>query len=287
MRLNILINPNESINKGPGRRAKNLLIGLDRLSIPYEICSDNFDFTIGMQASCVFNRIDLLPAYTPIGPNVIHEPAANIDIANRFTNFIVQSAWVEDYWRWTDATITDHYNFFIYPASVDMDEWSIFSQRSASVQCLFYTKYQSTENKNIAQKIYADRNHSSMIIEYGKYTTDDLKDACLKSEYCIFNSCCEKSSNALLEILATGLPVYVVNSHKWIGDDKFDRATSAPDFDERCGIIGGYCGENFDEFYDNVKMKKYDPVSFVKENYTVEKISQKVVDIAEECYSCR
>lgn len=284
MKLNLLIDTNESTNKGPGKRALNLRIGLDKLGIDYDICSSNFGFAFGMQIKLVDRYFHQLKKVTPIGPNVIHDFSDHLDISVKFQNFVVQSQWVKDYMFWHDKDIAKEKTFFEYPASVDIDSWKPIYSKVIKYNCLFYTKYQSDENKEFALQIPKSRNHSVRIVEYGTYTNQDLRSVCYQSEYCIFNSCCEKSSNALLEILATNTPVYIVDSNRWIGDDKFDKATSAPHFSDECGVIDNFNGEDFDLFYEKVKMNHYHPLSFTKD-FNVDVIAQKVIDILEECYS--
>ena len=283
MKPNLLIDLHESKRKGPGRRAWNLLNGLIKLKKEFDICSNNFDYAFGLQLSKVnlyFNKLNL---NTPIGPNVIHEFSANKNISDKFKNFVVQSKWVQDFMTWSDESIANTKRFFEYPASVNIDEWYYGTKNHINNNCVFYTKYQSDENRLIYEKELKKRNQSYITIEYGKYNKVDLLQACWHSEYCVFNSCCEKSSNALLEILATNTPVYVIDSKRWIGDDKFDRATSAPHFSPVCGAKNSD-NIDFNTFIENVKTNKYNPIDFVID-YDIDKIAQKVLDILEECYS--
>lgn len=282
MKLNLLIDENEPLTRGPGRRAKNLMLGLDRIGVPYDICSDDYEFAVGLQCNKVFNCWQKLPEYTPIGPNVMHNAGDHTDIACKFSNYIVQSQWVKDYWLWQYPSPTDQFTFYIMPASVDTEEFMV--ERKPEVNCLFYTKYQSGENKAAARHVYQMLNHSAIDIVYGEYTTEQLKEACSKAEYCIFNSCCEKSSNAMMEILSCGLPIYVIDSKRWIGDDKFDRCTSAPHFSSACGVIGDNLGTGFGEFYELVRMNKYNPRAFINEGFTVEKIAKLLTEIVEKCH---
>lgn len=286
MKLNLLIDVNEPLNKGPGRRARNLVTGLDRIGVPYEICGEDFEWAVAMQTAKFNARWHMLPIYTPVGPNVAHEAKAHTDMAAKFKNYLVQSEWVADLWRWADPELTKDFTFYVYPASVDLEDGynDIASNRKPSVNCLFYTKYQSGENRELAESIYKKAGHSVVSITYEHYTLDQLKEACSKAEYCIYNSCCEKSSNAIMEIMACGLPVYVVDSKRWIGDDKFDRCTSAPHFSDACGVKGDFYGAGFGEFYDKVKAGRYDPHFFVRENHSAEKVATDLVEVVKKCH---
>jgi len=286
VKLNLLMNPAESLAKGPGRRAYNLTLGLDRLGIAYEVCSENYEYAVGMQAGQVFKRWEEIPDNTPIGPNVMHNAGDHTGVAAKFKNFIVQSDWVADYWRWQFPEETKDFTFHIFPAAVDVEDGyrNIAKNRQPADTGLIYTKYQNKDNYNAASIIAESRGNAIETIKYGEYTIDQLKAACSKAKFCIYNSCCEKSSNALMEILACGVPVYVVDSKRWIGDDKFDRCTSAPHFDDRCGIVGDAMGKEFDDFIARIEANAYDPHSFVEEGYTVEKTAQILVDIVEACH---
>jgi len=286
MHYNILTGGGEPLTRGPGRRAANLFVGLDRLGIEWDDCSDNFDRAIALQLGKVSEHFDALPEYTPIGPNVIHEARAHLPIAKKFRNFVVQSQWVADYWKWCDPELTKDFNFYVYPASVNMENGfrEIAKTRQVSYECLFYTKYQNDDNRGKAEKLFQNKSDSSRTITYEEYTLDQLKEACFGARYCIYNSCCEKSSNALMEILACGVPMYVIDSKRWIGDDKFDKCTSAPHFDDRCGVISTAKDGAFDEFRNNVHAGKYSPSEFVEDGYTAEKVAKIVIDIIERCH---
>lgn len=288
MKLNLLIDTNERLSKGPGRRAANLMLGLSRIGVEYEICNDDYSFewAVGLQGMKVNSRVEKMPSYCPIGPNCSHCANDNTDIRDKFTNYIVQSAWVEDFWRWTGPTnIVNKYKFYVWPASVDAEDFREASEnRAPLVKALHYAKYQDQDNFGCAERIYKSHGHTFNVLKYGSYNFNELKEACRTAEYCVYNSCCEKSSNAMMEILACNIPVYVVDAKKWIGDDKFDRCTSAPHFDERCGMIGDRSGTGFGQFYENVKSGKYRPREFVLDGYTVEHGARRLVKIVEECH---
>ena len=120
-----------------------------------------------------------------------------------------------------------------------------------------------------------------------KYTPEQLRHECCRVKYAIFQSCCEKSPHAMLEILAMGVPVFVVDSQRWIGDDSFDRATSAPYFDtELCGDVNvpdKTMVEAFYKFRQAERLVKYNPRSFA-ERYTIESSTQILIDIVKECH---
>jgi len=286
VKINLLCDLSEPVTRGPGRRARNLLVGLERLGIPYELRSRNFDYAFGLQNGAVNEVYKELPEYTPIGPNVMHNAGDHTGVAAKFKNYVVQSDWVADYWRWQHPELTHEFNFHIYPPACDIKAGygDVAKNRNPDIDCLWYTKYQNDENRNRARQLFDDRKHSHIRIEYNEYTDKDLISACARARYCIYNSCCEKGSNALMEILACGVPVYVVDSVRWIGDDRFDRCTSAPHFDDRCGVIGGIEGQRFSEFIDGVNSNKYDPHGFVAEGFTVEHTAKKVWDILQECH---
>lgn len=281
MKLNLLINLSESLKKGPGRRAENLLYGFDRLGVPYDICGTDYEYAVGIQTGEVTPRIDLLPQCTPIGPNVMHCANDIPAIRDRFKNYIVQSPWVADFWKWAGPEIVNSFQFYVWPPSVDADWWKV--DRQPKYRCLHYTKYQNQDNFIDAQKLYQSRGHSAKVITYGEYEPEELRQACADAEYCVFDSCCEKGSNVLMEIRATDLPVYVCNSIRWIGDDRFDRCSSAPYFDDRCGIIGDRKGNGWIDFLQG--LGTYRPREFVLENYTVEHSALRLIDIVKGCHN--
>ena len=98
-------------------------------------------------------------------------------------------------------------------------------------------------------------------------------------------SCCEKSPHALLELLALGLPVFVVDSRRWIGDDSFDRATSAPYWDACCGeceLPDAKMGKRLEAFRD--RLSEYDPRGFA-EKFGYLDTTLSYVNIIKECHA--
>lgn len=285
LKLNLLLDISLNPKRGPKRRAVNLIDGLARLGIEFDIFGNDYTFAVGISAGArrVFKD---LPNYTPLGPNVCHELAGIEEFSGKFKNFIVQADWVANLWKWKDKR-AESKQFFVWPPSVDTKGKFAETHLNRTIKgdCLFYTKYQNGENKSQAYSHPLKRGHSIRVIDYGNYDLDQLIDAARSSRYCVFNSCCEKSSHAILEIMACGCPVYVVNSPRWIGEWEFDRCSSAPHFSSECGVIGDFEGKGFDGFLNN--LGNYHPRDFVEGGFTIEHNAQRLYDIVRYCYETR
>jgi hypothetical protein len=270
MKLNLLAS-GARMTFGPGQRLSLLTRGLDALGVEYEFNGKDYSQAIGLHGDRVFLRWEELPVHVPIGPNVFHTSREHLPISEKFDNFIVQSEWVKDFWTWDNPKFSK--NIHVWPAGIDVD---FFSSRTKNIthDCLYYTKYQNTENEKRVTDMLDKHKQSYSTVRYGKYDYKDFPEMCSHFKYAVFQSCCEKSPHVLLEMLACGLPVYVLDSKRWIGDDKFDRATSAPYFDERCGEK---CSgeERFPDFL----CRTYSPRDFVVEGFTYIHSTQILVDI--------
>jgi len=274
---------------GPRLRSDQLKIGLDLLGIDYTSDGTIGDVNVCIGSGAAFSRFNELPQCTPMGPNIIHDPLAHVPIVERFTNFIVQSDWVADLWRYYSPELCEGKKFFSWPFSVDLDFWkrNPDTDPKQEVDALWYTKYQNSQNRHLVEDLLKQQNQTYTTVSYKEYTPEQLRHECCRVKYAIFQSCCEKSPHAMLEILAMGVPVFVVDSQRWIGDDSFDRATSAPYFDtELCGDVNvpdKTMVEAFYKFRQAERLVKYNPRSFA-ERYTIESSTQILIDIVKECH---
>jgi len=118
-------------------------------------------------------------------------------------------------------------------------------------------------------------------IEYGSYTEEDLIALANSSRFCVTVTRTESQGIAYQEILSMNVPMYVIDKTIW--DDMPDisfPATSAPYFDDRCGIKHLDLSR-FDEFLS--RLNEYSPREYILENLTLEKCASEYISLLEFC----
>jgi hypothetical protein len=140
------------------------------------------------------------------------------------------------------------------------------------------------------------KNFSIKIFIYGQYNEDEYLDFVKNCTFGIWIGRHESQGFALQEALSSGCPpfVYDILSMKdeysifekkftYLNIDMDLEATTAPYFDERCGMICKISETEIDKkldmFYCNVKNNKYDPREYILENLTVNNFVNNVKNI--------
>ena len=87
------------------------------------------------------------------------------------------------------------------------------------------------------------------------------------------------------------MPVFVVDNRWWIGDNKFEKCTSAPYFDEKlCGVKyppdgSSYPEQAFKRFKDPGNLASYHPREFVEAGYTYLHSTRAFLDCVRKAYA--
>ena len=168
----------------------------------------------------------------------------------------------------------------IWPVGVDTEEFKP-SQEKKTIDCLLYYKNRDGQHLNRIEGFLQSKHIKYITIQYGAYNEEDFKFYMSKSKFCFMLDNTESQGLATLEILSSGLPMFVwetttlYNPHyPHIRCD----ATSIPYWDERCGVkyFGGTQLNNiFDEFLNN--LERYNPRQYVKENLDLKTQAEKLI----------
>ena len=106
--------------------------------------------------------------------------------------------------------------------------------------------------------------------------------ACEQSLFAILNTATESQGIAYQEILATGVPCYVIDKTVWNDQPGYNfPATSAPYFDDRCGIKHHNLSR-LGEFLD--KLSTFKPRDYIVDNLTLEKSASEYIKLLEMCH---
>lgn len=230
---------------------KNLALGLDRIGYPYVVnkaldSCGRLWIHDDYRALLALRRLDLRVKVL-VGPNLFVMPrdiSRGIRIPDSAV-YLHPSPWVVDAWR--------HIGYMqsrldYWPVGIDTTGFPARDPGKLD-RVLFYYKHRDRPGADGAARIEAMLKRSKINyqrINYGEYEQTDYLSALAKSRYVIWYGRQESQGLALQEAMAMGCPLIVIDV-KRIGDwdqsgyrftEEEDAlyATSAPFFDDRCGI---------------------------------------------------
>ena len=268
-------------NNGPGKVAYNLMLGLDKLGVDYVV---NQEADINGCLTAWGPRFMDLPKNTLVGPNLVVVPTDIPQLWYHFKNVLVPCQWVKDMYETFE--ITENVNIHVWPVGIDTDKFSP-GWVSKDNDCLIYFKRGSEETKQELIRLLDVYELSYELITYSSYTEEQLIDVARRSRFCVTITGTESQGIAYQEILSMGVPCYVVDKPVWDDQPQHEcPATSAPYFDDRCGIKCpdlSKLEEFIDElFFEQVLAKSnYDPRKYILENLTLEKCASEYVKLLE------
>lgn len=144
-----------------------------------------------------------------------------------------------------------------------------FKKRTRNENCLIYFKNREEQDLQKVTKFLIFKNIPYKLFKYGTYSNNDLINEARKSKFCVLINGSESQGIAVQEILMTNLPIFVWNVKS---ANLNNISSSAPYFDDRCGMIAGNFNEfinNFDNFVNNLNY--YEPRQIILDKMTFEK----------------
>lgn len=264
---------NFSSANGPGKVCQNLIKGLDKLGVKCQINANLKDtgFLNGYVSPTIQPNMLL-------GPNIFVLPSdLHPDFWKTKRNLVTPSDWVRD--KYVSQLGPEH-NVFVWPVGIDT-EWFTPSKLDKTNDCLIYFK-RGSESKRLELIDYLNsKDMTYREIVYGQYSEEMLIETARSSRFCVTLTSTESQGIAYQEILSMGLPMYVVDKQVW--DDRPGvcfPATSAPYFDDRCGIKHPDLSR-LEEFLDN--LNEFQPREYILGNLTLEKCAFEYLSLLEKC----
>lgn len=261
-----------NIMSGCYKLAINLLKGLDELHI--KVCHNQQKEYTG----AIHGINKLLKPNTLIGPEIVVLPTEKPDMFARYNRWVQPCRWVINYMR--EFNETDGIDLIVWPVGINTEDFNDKNRR-VEKECFIYykdiTKQVDSDRLRYVENELKIRNIKYSVIKYGSYNEADYIKLINKSAFAIWLVGTESQNIALMEAMAMGLPVYVVDE-KWFkyGDFLWYGASSAPYFNGQCGVK---CDDMtlFDHFLDHVK--EYTPRDYIINNHTLKKGAQKYMEI--------
>ena len=268
---------------GPGKVVKNLIAGLTSLGVKVHH-NTLLKYTGVLQSYPLLE----LKESALIGPNHFVLPSECDPLVWKTKrNIVTPSKWMKDKYK---TQLDSKHNIYIWPVGIDTNQF-IPGQRDKKIDCLLYYKLAPVDPilpwtinlKNLLRKLI-DNNLIFKEIIYGEYNEKELIEVAQSSRFCVVISMSETQGIAYQEILSMNVPIYVVDcnvTHQF-EPNECPGATSAPYFDDRCGIKHPDLSR-FDEFLD--RLDEFSPREYILENLTLKKCANEYLSLLEKCYA--
>lgn len=222
--------------RGPKKVVDNLILGLEKIGYPYVINKDlNSCKRLWIQDD-TDSLYDLKKLNSDIkvlvGPNLFVNPENipdSIDLSK--TVYLQPSKNVLDIWN------KKGYNkspLEVWPVGIDTEKYVPFKDSKDIV--LLYFKNRTKEELFYVENILRNKKINYETIIYGAYKEAQYYELLKRTRYIVWLGIYESQGIALEEALSCNIPMVVIDTQ--LPNNEFDKnSTSAPYFDERCGII--------------------------------------------------
>lgn len=270
-------------SRGPGKVYKNLISGLNKLDVKYELNNpkpSSDDFIVSLHRHNIINTPMIKNAF--IGPNICVLPIDNpIMMKQQYKKTIVPSEWVKKlYMKWLPED-----KLVVWPVGIDTDLFSDKSNQTKSNDCLIYFKRRSQDELNTVKQLLTSKGQTFEVIEYGRYNEQQFIETISRSRYGIVLDNTESQGVAIEEMLSCNLPLLVWDVTHWSdrGPQHKVEATCIPYFDDRCGVSFTNWSD-IETSYTNFinSLNAFNPREYILENLTLEKCAQDLIDITNQ-----
>jgi hypothetical protein len=268
---------------GPEMVVKNLIKSLDLVGVPYAI-NDNVyhnNFLIQYNATAKKKHDRLNPETCLIGPQLWpFEQVGRFlvqDIAS-YKKIIAPSQWNKDFYK-TKWYLPDE-KVGVWPVGIEIPN----NVRNIMYDCLLYYKRRSPEELEIVENFLKKKKLTYKILQYGNYTEEEFLALANQANFCFLLNGTESQGIAVQQIMSLGVPLFVWDVETWddMGIQWSVPASSVPYWDKRCGekfYKKTMLSRTFTKFNKKLKEGGYDPKSYVKENLSLERSAEILLDL--------
>ena len=275
---------------GPNKVIVNTIKGLTKIGYPFEINKDirNFRYNWIHDSPEGLIEVGLCGIPAVIGPNIAVLPKDLPWFRPALTNciYLYPSQWCIDLWKEIGFAECPMHP---WPAGIDTEDFNVKRSAANSSDVMIYFKRRDPILLNQAIATVKNMGLIPQVIRFGDYNEGQYKQILPKSKFGIWIGISESQGVGLQEALASGLPLIICDVNSLFessakNDYTFPKKlrgfkpTSAPYFDERCGIIindFSKLEESINEMLTNLSY--YNPREFVIENLSLEKQARELL----------
>jgi hypothetical protein len=280
---------------GPNKVLINACKGFDRIGQKYVINKNPENYCYNWVHDSIAGLIKIAVFKIPavIGPNIVVLPKDLpwfLPTLNKCI-YIHPSTWCVNVWRVLKFKLCELRS---WPVGIDWEHFTCERSFESEKNVMLYIKNQPTSLANIALKYIELKGFKAQIVRYGTYMEDEFKRVLQNSHFGIWIGTTESQGIALLEALASDLPLIVLNNTKVSNSSgtklyRFPKemdnltATTIPYFDKSCGIIIDNIedlGTAIEEMFNSIG--KFTPQSYIRNNLSLEICTQKLLQLFQD-----
>lgn len=277
---------------GPNKVIQNTLKGLDRIHQNYVVNDPVLNHRYNWIHDSVEGLIDVSIAKIPaiVGPNLVVLPKDLPHLPTDLNHllYLQPSHWCVEIWKILGF---NRCPLISWPVGIDTDEFNIHRTKKVTGNVMIYFKRRNPLLLNTAISLIKDNCLNPIVIEYGNYDEVTFKKILKESDFGIWIGISESQGIALQEALASNLPLIIcdVNTlfessskkdYRFPKELKSFKPTSAPYFDETCGI------KINDINHLNIAIKElikdrafFSPREYILKNLSLEKQAQELMSL--------
>lgn len=233
-----------------------------------------------------------------VGPNTAatpHDLPKFRGLLHPSSIYLLPSEWTLKAWK---AVNFNECNICVWPAGIDTECFPTRPRHLLEKEyILIYFKHRSQNLLYHVQSLVQKTGYDFLVLRYGNYDESEYRSALNRAKCGIWVAGTESQGFALMEALATGLPLIVLEANSLecnvYEPDNYliphftepfisSGATAAPYFDQRCGIvtpISCLTDDLINHFLQHVD--QFEPAKYVHERFTLEHSARELVALAE------
>ncbi|GGH15257.1 glycosyltransferase [Mucilaginibacter phyllosphaerae] len=278
--------------------ALNLMLGLDKIGIPYRLNNYRYIKNHPEEIACIIGKphlIDQKQWRNPIifGAGVYSHPVDYPNLFEKHPN--IQRLLVPGPWMKKMCEPFYGNKVEAWPVGISMEDWAPFNNIK-DTDFLIYDKINIARKAHTGDvletilKVFNRHDLSYLYIKYGQYTHAELKQKLSRVNAVVFLSENETQGLAYQQMLATNTPVLAWDRGGYWQDPnyyphrvKYQPVSSVPYWDERCGLKFTGAGD-FEDVLGRFKsdLGRFCPRDFIRENLTLEICAQKYLDLYQQ-----
>lgn len=297
--LDILYSYDINHISGPTKVVANLLKGLDKIGCDYRLNSNKPRGSYVYIPNGKSNLFKIIHKRSSqrilLGPNLFTFPG---DIPCYIKPLIVKANgylqpcdWAIEVWQLLDFNLLP---LLRWPVGIDTE---LFYEipRPAERRVLIYHKERNKDELACIERLLDSKGIGFSTIHYGRYSQTEYLELLKKSSLMIWHGCHESQGIALLEALSCNIPALVWDASSFYQMEAFPsypfadtlrsiRVTSAPYFDNRCGIKiqeMSQLSDALDHLLDS--LHEFTPRAYILENMTLEGQARRLLELFEYC----
>lgn len=298
MTINIISNQvNKTKIRGPKKVLDNTIKGLELLGVDYVLNQpiSKYEYNWVQDNLVVFVQACFLSKACIFGPNLAEFPSDLPYLRRKANNnsiFLFPSKWPMNVWdrlHFKEGALRD------WSSGVDTEKFYKKANKEDQ-KILIYFKNRDRELLNYIVNVLNEAKLNFTLFEYGKYDQTQFFEAIQSSKFGIWLAGSETQGYAMLESLSCNLPLIVlgIKSMKEVYNSngklmfnenilknfKSISVTSAPYFNEKCGVIIHDIKEFKDSLYLMcVNYRSYEPRKYILDYFTLDKSANNLIEM--------